>query len=221
MMASNNITGQTARFRSAWEPFMTDRDLKVIAAGGFAQDMGFGCRPAVIVLDADQFGAAPTVGEADAVRALGRLLRAARTKRIPVVFATASSELPSAPGLEPEASDIAVVRCGFSAFCGTPLYSFMIELGVDSLLIGGFGTSAAVRSTVVEGFSANFRCALVADACWDEIDISHAISLCDLSAKYADLLSSADCAAFIDTLSEGLFPNLPPPAREIPERFND
>jgi maleamate amidohydrolase len=202
----------TTAIEPIWQPFLTARDREMTVAAGFSQEMGYGRRPAMIVLDADQFGASP--GEADVVRALGRLLRAARSKRLPVIFAMASDQLPAAAEIRPQSSDIVVTRSGFSAFCGTPLHSFMIHLGVDSLIVGGFGTSAAVRSTILEGFCANFRCALVADGCWDAIEISHAMSFYDLSAKHADLVSSTDCADFIGGLADGLFPNLPPNATE-------
>jgi maleamate amidohydrolase len=192
-----------------WEPFLTERDRAVMAAGGFAQPMGYGKRPALLIMDADQFGRDPSPGEAVAVTAIGRLLRAARARRIPVMFVTASSRLPSGADLTPSVDEIIVVRNGLNAFHGTPLNSFMMQLGVDSLLICGCGTSAAVRSTLIEAFCANYRCALIADACWDLIEISHAMTLFDLCAKHSDVRSSADVTSFVSTLAEGLFPNLP------------
>ena len=34
-----------------WEKFLTDRDKAVFAAGGFGAKMGFGKRPAVLIVD--------------------------------------------------------------------------------------------------------------------------------------------------------------------------
>ena len=62
-----------------------------------------------------------------------------------------------------------------------------------------------VRATVLDAFSSNYRLAVVEDACFDRSQASHAINLCDMNAKYADVVPSDDVLAFIETLDEDLF----------------
>ena len=39
-----------------WESFLTEQDRAVIAHGRFGRRMGFGRRPAVVVIDAQRYG---------------------------------------------------------------------------------------------------------------------------------------------------------------------
>ena len=79
-----------------------------------------------------------------------------------------------------------------SAFFGTPLQSYLNLLGADSLVVTGGTTSGCVRATVVDAFSANYRVAVVAEACFDRVQSSHALSLADMHAKYADVVSASE-----------------------------
>jgi nicotinamidase-related amidase len=90
-------------------------------------------------------------------------------------------------------------------FHGTPLASFLTLLGADSLIVAGTTTSGCVRATVVDAFSDNYRVAVVEEACFDRSEASHAISLCDMDAKYADVVKLAEALAYIETLPKGLF----------------
>jgi isochorismate hydrolase len=55
-----------------------------------------------------------------------------------------------------------------------------------------------VRATVVDAFSANYKVALVADGCFDRSATSHAVSVVDMSAKYADIVSAAEVLQWLD-----------------------
>ena len=107
--------------------------------------------------------------------------------------------------IAPQPSDIVITKTKPSAFFGTPLLSFLCDLKVDSLLVCGGSTSGCVRATVIDAFSSNIRCAVVADACFDRIEVSHAISLFDLHAKYADVIGVGEALAFVDSLPRGMF----------------
>jgi isochorismate hydrolase len=65
-----------------------------------------------------------------------------------------------------------------------------------------------VRATVLDAFSHNYRVALVEDGCFDRSEASHAITLCDMNAKYADVVKTDEVLVYFDTLSNGMF-NLP------------
>jgi isochorismate hydrolase len=62
-----------------------------------------------------------------------------------------------------------------------------------------------VRATVIDAFSNNLRVAVVADACFDRVQVSHAINLCDMHAKYADVIDSEEAHAFVAKLPAALF----------------
>jgi maleamate amidohydrolase len=107
--------------------------------------------------------------------------------------------------IAPRPEDVVIVKTKPSVFFGTPFLSFLVDLQVDSLIVGGGTTSGCVRSSVVDAFSHNLRCAVVADACFDRVDCSHAVNLLDMQAKYADVVDSAEALAHIASLESGMF----------------
>jgi hypothetical protein len=46
---------------------------------------------------------------------------------------------------------------------------------------------------------------VVEDACFDRSQASHAINLCDMNAKYADVIASDEVLAFLGTYPKGQF----------------
>lgn len=159
----------------------------------------------------------------DAIAHISRLLQAFRAEGRPVIYTRGSwradrwdlgswrwKHVPSRPGAHPqtdrdpdeivtplraEPSDLIIGKQKPSAFFGTPLQSHLTLLDCDSLVITGGTTSGCVRATVVDAFSANYRVAVIADACFDRNQTSHAVSLVDMSAKYADILSTDEILA--------------------------
>jgi maleamate amidohydrolase len=107
--------------------------------------------------------------------------------------------------IAPQPRDVVIYKTKPSAFFGTPLLSFLLDLKVDSLLVCGVSTSGCVRATVIDAFSNNLRCAVIADGCFDRVQVSHAINLCDMHAKYADVIDSHEAHAFVTRLAGGLF----------------
>ncbi len=112
--------------------------------------------------------------------------------------------------IAPAAQDIVIRKLKPSAFNGTPLMGFLNDLGADSLIVAGTTTSGCVRASVIDAFSQNLRVALVEEGCFDRSQASHAINLCDMHAKYADVIGVEDALAYIDTV-DGDY-NLPPGA---------
>jgi isochorismate hydrolase len=66
-------------------------------------------------------------------------------------------------------------------------------------------TSGCVRATVVDAFSLNYRVILAEEGCFDRSAASHAVSLCDMHAKYADVVSTAKILSYFDQLPTNLF----------------
>ena len=73
----------------------------------------------------------------------------------------------SSPRSRPREKDILVPKKHPSAFFGTPLASYLINAGADTLVVTGCTTSGCVRGTVVDGFAYNFRVAVPEDAVFD------------------------------------------------------
>jgi nicotinamidase-related amidase len=108
---------------------------------------------------------------------------------------------PIAPGPR----DIVVLKQKPSGFFGTNMASYLTLLGCDSVIVTGTTTSGCVRATVLDAFSLNYRIALAEEGCFDRSQASHAINLCDMNAKYADVVKTSEILAFLDTLPSGMF----------------
>jgi maleamate amidohydrolase len=102
--------------------------------------------------------------------------------------------------LAPADNDIVVDKSYASAFFGTPLISYLIKLGVDSLIIVGGSSSGCVRATAVDAVTRNFNVAVVTDATYDRISISHKAALLDLWMKYCDVVDSEDINLYLNKL---------------------
>ena len=101
----------------------------------------------------------------------------------------------------PHAGEIVIRKTKPSVFYGTPLNSYLIDLGIDTIIACGGTTSGCVRATVLDAFSRNYRVIVAADACFDRFDVSHAITLFDLDQKYADVMLVDDVRAALTSRS--------------------
>ncbi len=97
-------------------------------------------------------------------------------------------------GIAPREGDILVPKRHPSAFFGTALTSYLIDLAADTLIVTGCTTSGCVRGSVVDAFAYNFRVAVPEDAVYDRSHVSHAVNLFDMSEKYADVMPAAELA---------------------------
>jgi nicotinamidase-related amidase len=238
-----------------WNQFLTERDKKVFAAGGFGARQGHGKRPAVLVVDVNYYFCGDkrepilesvkrwraSCGEDawDGVAAIKKLLNAARGRGLPIIYTTGSrradnwdagswgwknprnKEKPKTEGtgldgntivteIAPQPDDIVIAKHKPSAFFGTPLQAFLVQLGADSLIVTGTTTSGCVRASVVDAFSYNYRATVVEEGCFDRSQASHALSLCDMHAKYADVVKLDEALKYVQSLPEGLFDGAKP-----------
>lgn len=175
----------------------------------------------------------------DGVAAIRKLLSAARGRGLPVIYTTGSrradnwdagswgwknvrtGEKPRTEGsgldgntivreIAPQPEDIVIAKHKPSAFFGTPLQGFLVQLGADSLIVAGTTTSGCVRASVVDAFSCNYRVTVVEEGCFDRSEASHALSLCDMHAKYADVVKLEEALSFVRSLPEGMFDGVRP-----------
>jgi maleamate amidohydrolase len=107
--------------------------------------------------------------------------------------------------IAPGPQDIVVLKQKPSGFFGTNLASYLTLLGCDSVIVTGTTTSGCVRATVLDAFSLNYRITLAEEGCFDRSQASHAINLCDMNAKYADVVKTAEVLTFFDGLPDGQY----------------
>ena len=107
--------------------------------------------------------------------------------------------------IAPEPGDIVIQKDKPSAFFGTPLLSYLVALGCDSVIVTGVSTSGCVRGTVIDAFSNNFAVSVVEECCFDRLIVSHKINLFDMHGKYADVVSTDEAVRYLAGLSDGLF----------------
>ena len=195
---------------------------------GFGGRLGFGERPALIVVDFVQAyldkssplyaGVEPELEQA------GRVLDASRKAGIPVIYTDvlyqddganggvfyrkvdalrvyhAGSPLGViAPRLTPLASELVVTKQYPSAFFGTSVQSTLTAMRVDTTIIVGLSTSGCIRATVVDAMSNGFIPVVVRDAVGDRDERVHEANLFDMQAKYADVISADEVIEYLRT----------------------
>ena len=102
--------------------------------------------------------------------------------------------------LDMRPSDILLVKKYASCFFGTDLIPRLLAFGVDTLIITGCTTSGCVRASAVDSCQNGFRPMVVREAVGDRSQLAHDQSLFDLDAKYADVVSVDETAAYLRAL---------------------
>jgi maleamate amidohydrolase len=194
-------------------------DAEFFQQRGFGQKLGFGQRPALLIVDMAKAFTNPamTLGSNldSQIEAIQALLRAAHDRDVPVIFSTVSYEDENLKDagvfgmkqkgsstlragtegvqidsrLEFRKSDSLLVKKYASCFFGTDLISRLLVRQVDTLIITGCTTSGCVRASAVDACQIGFRPMVVREAVGDRSQAAHEQSLFDLNAKYADVVS--------------------------------
>jgi nicotinamidase-related amidase len=112
--------------------------------------------------------------------------------KVPAIMGVAKHGYDFVAEIAPRDGDILLPKKHPSAFFGTPLASYLIDSGADTIVVTGCSTSGCVRGSVVDAFAYNFRVAVPHDAVYDRSSVSHAVNLFDMSEKYADVSTSAE-----------------------------
>ncbi len=193
---------------------------------GLAARVGFGRRPAVLVVDfivGFTNRRAPLAADFDReVAATRKLLAAARGKRIPVFFTTTAYDpemreagvfvrkVPSLrtlqagsrwvaidPRLAPRKDEIVLSKKYASAFFGTALGSTLTALGVDTLIVTGCTTSGCIRASVVDAMQHGFRTIVPRECVGDRAPGPHEANLVDIDGKYGDVTSLDEVLRYV------------------------
>jgi maleamate amidohydrolase len=115
--------------------------------------------------------------------------------KVPAIMSIARNGYDFVAEVGPRENDILLPKKHPSAFFGTPLASYLINAGADTLVVTGCTTSGCVRGSVVDAFAYNFRVAVPHDAVYDRSQTSHAVNLFDMASKYADVSSTDELLA--------------------------
>lgn len=101
--------------------------------------------------------------------------------------------------IKPGPKDFQVVKTAASALFGTGVMSQLNLMDVDTVIITGTTTSGCVRATAVDAAAYNFNVVVPEEAVFDRFEASHAMSLFDLNAKYADVIPVDETATYLES----------------------
>lgn len=99
----------------------------------------------------------------------------------------------------PREGDITIPKFQASAFHGTALTSYLVSLGVDTVVVTGCTTSGCVRASAVDACALNFKVVVPQDAVYDRSQTSHAVNLFDMASKYADVMPTDTLVDLLNT----------------------
>lgn len=156
----------------------------------------------------------------NAIPYIKRLLATARRRKLPIVYTRAPSwlnplantawsrnrsahplgrtaesrkrgnEFPRV--IAPRKAELVIEKTKASAFFGTPLHSYLTDLGIDSVLVAGCSTSGCVRGTVLDAQYLNYGVTVIAECVFDRSFTSHRVNLFDMDMKYANVMSLSE-----------------------------
>lgn len=210
---------------------MSDDDLSQNYQRAFGKRIGFGKRPALLMIDFVEAyfdrGCALFADVEDALASALRLQAAARAAKVPVIYTnvvynksalnggrfyqksmTLHNFIEGNPmgawpkGLVPADDELVISKQYPSAFFGTSLASTLTTMGIDTLIHTGVSTSGCVRATCVDCCSYGFIPIIVRDAVGDRHPAPHEANLFDMDAKYGDVVSEAETLAYLNSLGQ-------------------
>ena len=207
-------------------------DQEFFKQRGFGLRIGFGERPALLVIDMLKAFTNPNMmlgaNLESQIEAITPLLAAAHERDVPVIFSTVMYEdadfkdagiwalkqkgvttlragtegVEVDPRLDARKTDTLLVKKYASCFFGTDLVSRLLARRVDTLILTGCTTSGCVRATAVDACQTGFRPMVVREAVGDRSVAAHEQSLFDLDAKYADVISRDDALRYLRAVGE-------------------
>jgi maleamate amidohydrolase len=210
---------------------MSEQDLSENYKRAFGKRIGFGRKPAVIMIDFVEAYFNPTcglfAGVEDALASGIRIQQAARAANVPVIYTnvvynksvlnggrfyqksmTLHNFIEGNPmgawpkGLVPRDDELVISKQYPSAFFGTSLASTLTTLGIDTLIHTGVSTSGCVRATCVDCCSYGFIPIIVRDAVGDRHPAPHEANLFDMDAKYGDVVREEEVMTYLANLGK-------------------
>jgi len=194
---------------------------------GWGGRVGFGDRPALLVIDLALFWTRPDTqmgSQVDAVvEAACQVLQAARAARIPIFFSTYDydpADPPSPhsrkqvlrlrpgdegllqldPRLERRPSEKAPGKKTASCFKATTLHDMLTALGVDTLIVTGLSTSHCVYATCRDA-TESFRVIVPREAVGERCEIMHEVNLLDIDIDLGDVLPIGEVLNYLQGIA--------------------
>ncbi|MDF2118787.1 isochorismatase family protein [Roseiarcaceae bacterium H3SJ34-1] len=122
------------------------------------------------------------------------------TEKVPTMLGISAKGYEFVEQVAPHDGDVLLPKKHPSAFFGTPLASYLVNTGADTLIVTGCATSGCVRGSVVDAFSYNYRVTVPEDAVYDRNQTTHAVNLYDMAEKYADVGTTDELLAALSAL---------------------
>ncbi|MEO7650039.1 MAG: isochorismatase family protein [Bryobacteraceae bacterium] len=197
---------------------------------GWAGRVGFGQRPALIVIDlalwwTDSRNHCQGSNVDFVLQSARTVLKAARAANIPVFFTTwdCDPSMPPSPHdwkvkmelqpgdeklfeLDPRLERLPnerLVRKRYaSAFKGTNLHENLTALGVDTLIVTGVSTSHCIYATCRDATD-SFRVIVPREAVGERCEIMHEVNLLDIELDLADVLPLDDVVSHLGAKAGG------------------
>lgn len=207
---------------------MNDRtEEEILEAAGFSNRVGYGDRPALLVVDLQEGFTDPDHplgGDlSGVVESTNDLLTAAHGNDVPVVFTRIVTNHPrsadlgvwrkKAPTLTTleggsrwvelderlavVESDYVLEKKQASAFHDTELNAMLVDWQVDTVVVTGCTTSGCVRASVVDACASSYRTIVPGEAVGDRADGPHEANLFDMDAKYADVRPVEEVVSYL------------------------
>jgi maleamate amidohydrolase len=198
-------------------------------AAGFGGRVGWGNRPALLVID--MAGAWTNPDEqlgsdlSGVMTAILELLPVARRRAIPIYFTTMAYGAPEeagdvvcrklphtrkmlrgservqlAPQLDRQPHEPLIEKPRASAFFGTNLLPMLIAAQVDTVIVTGCSTSGCIRGTCESAHNYNYHVIVPAEAVGDRSASAHEANLFDIDARYADVVPLQEVLAHLTSL---------------------
>jgi maleamate amidohydrolase len=208
-------------------------DLAIYEQQGIGARMGFGKRPALLIIDfingfndPDAFGGGNIQSAIDHTETL---LAVARHLDLPIVYtvhcyaadgsedslfnlkmprlrdglARGSRAVEVVGQLSPRPGERVIEKHFPSAFFGTDLAGWLAMQQVDTAIVTGCTTSGCVRATVVDAMGQGFRPMVPRECVGDRSEGPHRANLFDMDQKYADVMSLDAVIAALEALYPG------------------
>jgi nicotinamidase-related amidase len=220
-----------------WDDVVPPEERALYEHGGWGGRVGFGRRPALLVVDmytafVDPAYPFASPGARECARQIRTLLDAARGHGVPVFHTrgeratrevergrwktarvyTPIMERPEAyqivDELAPRPEEPVIVKSFPSGLAGTHLLSYLIYHNVDTVIVTGTVTSGCVRDTVLDAFNHNFRVIVPVEAVCDRGVTSHKVTLFDIHMKYGDVIPVGEVLDYLAQVEHGEAPPL-------------
>ncbi len=193
---------------------------------GWGQRVGFGQRPALIVIDLARYWTEPQqqIGTNlnSVVDATCRVLAAARAAEIPIFFTSFAYDPADPPSpqntklqmrikpgneslfdldkrLDHRPTEKLLRKRYASCFKGTNLHEMLTSLGVDTLIVTGASTSHCVYATCRDATD-SFRVIVPREAVGERCELMHEVNLLDIDIDLGDVMPVDDVIAHLKGL---------------------